>query len=87
MVLRLANIGAMTEMLDGKFVTIAEAAEELGISRQRVHGLIQSKQLTSEVVHARMRVIPRKSLDALKKIERPHGVHVDKRERQPRRAG
>ncbi len=87
MVFRLANIGAMTEMLDGKFVTVAEAAEELGLSRQRVHKLIQSGQVASEVVHARMRVIPRKSLDALKKTERPHGVHLDKREKPSRRAG
>lgn len=78
---------AMTAMLDGKFVTVSEAAKELGLSRQRVHKLIQSGQMASEVVHARMRVIPRKSLDALKKIDRPHGVHVDKRERRPRRAG
>jgi excisionase family DNA binding protein len=78
---------AMTAMLDGKFVTVSEAAKELGLSRQRVHKLIQSGQMASEVVHARMRVIPRKSLDALKKIDRPHGVHVDKRQRHPRRAG
>lgn len=66
-------------MLDGKYVTVTEAAGELGVSRQRVHGLIKSGQLTSEVVHGRLTVITRKSLDAIKKIERPRGVHVDKR--------
>ncbi len=77
---------AMTAMLDGKFVTVSEAAKELGLSRQRVHKLIQSGQMASEVVHARMRAIPRKSLDALKKIDRPTGVHANKRYGSRRRA-
>lgn len=66
-------------MLDGRYATVSEAAAELGVSRQRVHGLIKSGQLAAEVVHERLTIIPRDSLDAIKKASRPHGVHIDKR--------
>lgn len=73
-------------MLSGTYVTVSEAAAELGISRQRVHGLIKSGQLVAESIHDRLLAIPRKSLDAIKKVERPVGVHLDKRAKPRRRA-
>ncbi len=72
-------------MLNGTYATVTEAAAELGISRQRVHGLIKSGQLVAEAIHDRLLAIPRKSLEAIKKVDRPVGVHVDKRPRAPRR--
>lgn len=71
--------GGMSIVLDGRYATVSEAAAELGVSRQRVHGLIKSGQLAAEVVHERLTIIPRDSLDAIKKASRPHGVHIDKR--------
>ncbi len=66
-------------MLDGRYATVSEAADDVGVSRQRVHGIIKSGQLAAEIVHERLKVIPRESLDAIKKVKRPRGVHIDKR--------
>jgi excisionase family DNA binding protein len=69
----------MSTVLDGQYLTVSEAADELGLSRQRVHKLIVSGQLESEAIHERLLVIPRKSLDAFKKLDRPSGLHIDQR--------
>lgn len=69
-------------MLDNRYATVAEAAAELRLTVQRVRQLIKSGQLAGEPVHERLIVIPRKSLEAFKKIDRPPGYHVDKRPKQ-----
>ncbi len=66
-------------MLDGQYVTVTEAAEELGLSRQRVHRLIQGGQLPAEQVHDRLLVIPRSDLDRFKRVDRPNGLHIERR--------
>ncbi len=66
-------------MLDGQYLTVSEAADELGLSRQRVHKLIQGGQLDAESIHERLLVIPRVSLNDFKRIERPNGLHINQR--------
>lgn len=66
-------------MLDNKYRTVSEAAEELGITVQRVRQLIAAEQLDAEKVHGRLWVIPTKELVKFGRIERPTGIHVDKR--------
>ena len=70
-------------MLDNRYVTVSEAAKELGRTVQRVRQLIKSGQLAGELWHGRLLAIPRKALDEFKAIERPAGYHIDKRPDQP----
>lgn len=76
----------MSTVLDQKTLTVTEAAKELKISGARVRQLIASGQLTAELVHPRLLAIRRESLDAFKKIERPRGLHADKRPAEKRQA-
>ena len=73
----------MSIVLEGKYVTVSDAAKELGRTVQRVRQLIKSGQLPAEPWHGRLLAIPRKALDEFKKIERPAGYHIDKRPDQP----
>lgn len=70
---------AMTGMLDGKLLTVAEAAAELHLSAARVRQLVASKQLKAKAITTRFSVIERQELDAFKKLERPHGTAIAKR--------
>jgi excisionase family DNA binding protein len=70
----------MSTVLDGQYLTVSEAAEELSLSRQRVHGLIKSGQIPAETIHERLLVIPRTALDRFKKLDRPAGLHISQRE-------
>lgn len=66
-------------MLTGNYLSVAEAAAELGRTATRVRQLISSGQLEAEQVDKRFWFISRKVLDDFKKIERTPGLHVDKR--------
>lgn len=69
----------MSTVLDNRYATVAEAAEELRLTVQRVRQLIKSGQLQGEPVHKRLIIIPRKSLEAFKEIDRPPGRRVSNR--------
>jgi len=66
-------------VLDGKLLTVAEAAAELHLSAARVRQLVASGQLQARAVTTRFSVIERKHLDAFKKLDRPTGTNIDKR--------
>jgi excisionase family DNA binding protein len=70
----------MSTVLDGKFLTVSEVADILGLSGARVRQLIASGQLEAEPAHERLWLISRESVLEFKKLRRPTGVHVDKRQ-------
>ena len=55
----------------GKQMTIASAAEKLGVTRQRMHQLIQEHSLKTELVHARLRLIHPRELAKIPEIRTP----------------
>jgi excisionase family DNA binding protein len=69
----------MSTVIADKFYTVAEAADELGLTVQRVRQLINSGQLKAEKAHHMLWIIPEKSLRDFKKIERIPGQHIDAR--------
>lgn len=78
----------MPKVLDGKLLTVAEAAAELHLSAARVRQLIASGQLKARAVTTRFSIIQRADLDAFKKIDRPTGTNIAKRAGgRKRRAG
>jgi excisionase family DNA binding protein len=74
----------MSTVIAEKFYTVAEACEILGLTRQRVCALIKSGQLQADKAHRMLWLIPAKSLNEFKRIERPPGQHIEFR-KQPRR--
>lgn len=75
-------------MLDGKLLTVAEAAVELHISAARVRQLIASGQLAATAINTRFNVIDRRDFEAFKKLDRPTGTSIAKRPAaRKRRAG
>lgn len=66
-------------MIAKKYYTVAEAADQLDLTVQRVRQLIKSKQLDAERAHERLWIIPKQSLVEFRKTSRPHGVHIDHR--------
>jgi excisionase family DNA binding protein len=75
----------MSTVIAEKFYTVAEACEILGLTRQRVCALIKSKQLAADKAHRMLWLIPAKSLDEFKKLERPPGQHIEFRKSHRRR--
>jgi excisionase family DNA binding protein len=69
----------MSTVIAEKFYTVAEAAEILDLTVQRVRQLIASEQLDAEKAHDRLWIIPAKALEEFRKRDRPHGVHIDLR--------
>jgi excisionase family DNA binding protein len=70
----------MSTVIANKFYTVAEAADVLGLTVQRVRQLIKSEQLVAEKAHDMLWIIPAKALDNFRKKPRPHGVHIDYRD-------
>ncbi len=75
----------MSTVIDDKFYTVAEAADLLGLTVQRVRQLIKSGQLQADKAHEMLWIIPAKSLTSFRKCPRPHGVHIGDREPSRRR--
>ena len=75
----------MSTVIANKFYTVAEACEELGLTRQRICQLLNSGQLQGEKAHDMLWLIPEKSLQDFKKIERPSGQHIVNRSKPSRR--
>ena len=75
----------MSSVIANKYYTVAEACEILGLTRQRVCQLLNSGQLSGEKAHGMLWLIPEKSLDNFKKLERPTGQHISNREKTHRR--
>ncbi len=48
------------------WMTISEAASKLGVSRQRMHQIIQEQRLKTTAIHSRLTVI---SSDEVRKIK------------------
>lgn len=66
------SIDAIAEVFDNVdmatgYLTITEAAERLGVSRQRVHQLIKQGRLEAEQV-GHIWIIPESALDDIKKV-------------------
>ena len=67
----------MDTILDD-FLTVPEAAAEFGVTRQRMHQLIDYYKLEALYINARLRLIRKSELKKIPEI-RPTGVHVDSR--------
>ena len=57
------------------FLTMSEAADELNVTRQRLHQLVKAYGLTVEKVHVRLTMIKRSELKKIPK-NRPNGVRT-----------
>lgn len=66
-------------VIANKFYTVAEVAERLGLTTARVRQLLESGQLVGEKAHERLWIVSDRNLERFEKIDRPVGVHVDKR--------
>jgi excisionase family DNA binding protein len=75
----------MSTVIAEKFYTVAEACEILGLTRQRVCALIKSGQIEADKAHRMLWLIPAKSLNDFKKVERPPGQHIEFRKPQVRK--
>lgn len=64
-------------MIAEKFYTVAEACDILGLTRQRVCALIKSGQLEADKAHKMLWLIPAKSLEEFRKLDRPPGQHIE----------
>ena len=62
-----------------KFRTVTEAADLLGLTTQRVRQLIQTGQIVAEKAHDRLWIVAVRELERFQNVDRPAGVHVDKR--------
>lgn len=69
----------MSTVIAEKYHTVSEAAEQLGLTVQRVRQLIKSGQLTADKAHHALWLIPDKSLRDFKKIKRVPGQHISAR--------
>lgn len=72
-------------MIADKFYTVAEACEVLGLTRQRVCAIIKSGQLKAEKVHNMLWIIPARSLEEFKLLDRPAGLNIEYRKPSRRR--
>lgn len=79
------KMGDMPTVIANRYLTVTQAAAELHLTSQRVRQLIKSGQLKGEPAHPRLTLIDRKALDAFKKLDRPTGLNVDKRENPRKR--
>lgn len=75
----------MSTVIANKFYTVAEACQILGLTRQRICQLLNSGQLAGEKAHGMLWIIPEKSLQEFKQMERPTGQHIANRQRRRRR--
>ena len=62
-----------------KYYTVTEAADLLGLTTQRVRQLIQTGQIVAEKAHDRLWIVAVRELERFQNVDRPAGVHVDKR--------
>lgn len=60
-------------------LTIAELATMLGVTVQRAHQLITRYDVPTVLVNARMKLVRLKDAESLLTMERPSGVHVERR--------
>lgn len=68
-------------MIANKYMTVAEVAEALGRTPQRVRQLIESGQLPAEDAHQRLKLVKKSDFEKFRANERPTGVHIDRRKR------
>ncbi len=67
------------------FVTVQEAAEIMGLSRQRIHQLIPTYDLEYRQIGEFLLILRRKDIERLSRIERPSGIHVGKQNKGQKR--
>ena len=63
---------------DRDFFTVPEAAEHMGVSRQRMHELITTYSLKTLALSSRARIIKKSELEKIPN-DRPTGVHIEYR--------
>jgi predicted DNA-binding protein YlxM (UPF0122 family) len=63
----------------GDYFTVSELAAELGVTRQRVHGLLHTYNIPIMKPHPRLTLIPKKEARRLLKLDRPTGRHVSQK--------
>lgn len=63
----------------GNYLTVSELATEMGVTVQRAHQLIEKYDIPTTKPHARLTLIDKKDAAKLVKMQRPTGVHIDRR--------
>lgn len=68
------------------WIPVPEAAREhLGLTAQRLHQLIDRYEIPTIKAHTRLTLIRKSDVEKLSKMERPSGVHIERRQ-QPTKA-
>jgi len=65
--------------ISNEYLSVTEAAEMFGVTRQRMHALIKTYQIKSEKVGKQI-VLSRKNLSKIPS-DRPNGVHLESRKK------
>ena len=71
-------MGVMSTVI-GNYLTVSELAEEMDVTVQRAHQLILKYEIPTFKPHARLTLIEKKDAAKLVKMQRPTGVHIDRR--------
>lgn len=68
------------DMAIDQFLSIAQAAENFGVSRQRMHQLIETYGVEVETLTSRMKLVNKQELQRIP-ANRPSGVRLDRKKK------
>jgi len=81
------NNGGMTQLPAGDWITVAEAADLLEISKRRVQKLIEEERLKATRMTPRLYLLLREDVLAFAKEDRPPGRPTDKKKSRKQARG